>query len=147
MPVDWIKRLFDTPDLISLKTSEQPFWALPNNEHPYFMQVVVPYQNKEWQQLKKIAGLWTIEQPKLADAWYFLGTAEFESHQIAEAKQHLNKCMALNNRHLDAMLTLSKIALLEKNPVDLEQIIRLIMPLDEAEAEKLSMKFLALKSE
>ena len=147
MPVEWIKRLFDTPDLISLKTSEQPFWALPNNEHPYFMQVVVPYQNKEWQQLKKIAGLWTMEQPQLADAWYFLATGEFESHQIVEAKQHLNKCMALNSRHLDAMLTLSKIALLEKSATDLEQIIRLIKPLDEAEAEKLSMKVLALKNE
>jgi len=146
MPTDWIKRLFDSPDLISLKTSEQPFWALPNNEHPYFMQVVVPYQNKEWQQLKKIAELWTIAQPQLADAWYFLGTAEFESHQITEAKDHLNKCMALNSRHLDAMLTLSKIALLEKNASDLEQIIRLIKPLDEAEAEQLSMKVYALKS-
>jgi tetratricopeptide (TPR) repeat protein len=111
------------------------------------MQVVVPYQNKEWQQLKKIAGLWIIEQPQLADAWYFLGTAEFESHQIVEAKQHLNKCMALNSRHLDAMLTLSRIALLEKSTTDLEKIIRLIKPLDEAEAEKLSMKVLALKSE
>ncbi len=146
MPTDWIKRLFDSPDLISLKTREQPFWALPNTEHPYLMQVVVPYQNKEWQQLKKIAELWTIAQPQLADAWYFLGTAEFESHQITEAKDHLNKCMALNSRHLDAMLTLSKIALLEKNASDLEQIIRLIKPLDEAEAEQLSMKVYALKS-
>ena len=73
MPVEWIKRLFDTPDLMSLKTSEQPFWALPNNQHPYFMQVVVPYQNQEWPELKRIADLWTIEQPHLADAWYFLG--------------------------------------------------------------------------
>jgi hypothetical protein len=88
-----------------------------------------------------------MEQPNVADAWYFLGTAEFESHLIAEAKQHLNKCMALNSRHLDAMLTLSKIALLEKSAADLEQIIRLIKPLDEAEAEKLSMKVLALKNE
>ena len=147
MPVEWIKRLFDTPDLMSLKTSEQPFWALPNNQHPYFMQVVVPYQNQEWPELKRIADLWTTEQPHLADAWYFLGIAEFESHQIAEAKQHLNKCMALNIRHLDAMLTLSKIALMERNSSDLEQIIRLIKPLDEAEAEQLSMKVSALKSE
>jgi hypothetical protein len=55
--------------------------------------------------------------------------------------------MALNNRHLDAMLTLSKIALLEKNSADLEQMIHLIKPLDEAEAEKLSMQVFALKSQ
>ena len=147
MPVEWIKRLFDTPDLISLKTHELPFWALPNSQHPYFMQVAVPFQNKEWQELKRVADQWTAEQPQLADAWYFLGTAEFESQQIAEAKQHLNKCMALDNRHLDAMRTLSKIALLEKNTTDLEKIIRLIKPLNEAEAEQLSMKVSALKSE
>jgi hypothetical protein len=55
--------------------------------------------------------------------------------------------MSLNKRHLDAMLTLSKIALLEKNTSELEQIIHLIRPLDEAEAERLSIKVLALKSE
>jgi len=147
MPVEWIKRLFDTPDLLSLKTDERPFWAFPNNQHPYFMQVVVPFQNHEWQELKRIAGLWTADQPHLADSWYFLGVAELESHQITEAKQHLNKCMTLNNRHLDAMLTLSKIAIIEKNASDLEKMISLIKPLDEAEAEQLSTKVLALKSE
>jgi len=35
MPVEWIKQLFDAPDLISLKTNEQPFWALPNAQHPF----------------------------------------------------------------------------------------------------------------
>jgi len=147
MPVEWIKRLFDTPELLSLKTDQLPFWAFPNNQHPYFMQVVVPFQNHEWQELKRIAGLWTKDQPQLADSWYFLGIAEFESNQIAEAKQHLNKCMALNGRHLDAMLTLSKIAIVEKNAPDLEKIISLIKPLDENEAEQLSTKVLALKSE
>jgi len=147
MPVEWIKRLFDTPELLSLKTDQPPFWALPNDQHPYFMQVVVPFQNHEWPELKRIAGLWAMEQPHLADSWYFLGIAEFESHQIAEAKQHLNKCMVLNSRHLDAMLTLSKIAILEKNTSDLEKMISLIKPLDQAEAEQLSMKVLALKSE
>ena len=147
MPVEWIKRLFDTPDLASLKTNEQPFWALPNNQHPYFMQVVVPYQNQEWPELKRIASLWAADQPQLADAWYFLGIAELESQQITEAKQHLNKCMALNNRHLDALLTLSKIALLEKNAAELEKMINLIQPLDKAKAEQLSIQVMALKSE
>jgi hypothetical protein len=147
MPVEWVKRLFDTPDLTTLKTSEQPFWALPNNQHPYFMQVVVPYQNQEWPELKRISHLWTMDQPQLSDAWYFLGVAAFESHQIAEAKRHLNKCMALNNRHLDALLTLSKIAVLEKNSAQLEKMISLIQPLNKVQAEQLSIKVLALKSE
>lgn len=147
MPVDWIKRLFDSPDLISLKTSEQPFWALPSSEHPYFMQVAVPFQNKKWHELKRIADQWTAAQPKLADAWYFLGIAELESQQTADAKQHLNQCVKLDNRHLDAMLALSKIAIHEKNSADLEKIIDLIKPLAPADAEQLSVKVSALRSE
>ena len=147
MPVDWIKRLFESPDLISLKTDEQPFWALPNSQHPYFMQVAVPFQNKEWHELKRIADQWTADQPQLADAWYFLGVAELESQQTVQAKQHLNQCMKLNHRHLDAMLALSKIAVAEKNASELEKMIDLIKPLDATEAEQLSMKVSALKNE
>lgn len=147
MPVDWIKRLFDSPDLISLKTIEQPFWALPDSQHPYFMQVAVPFQNKKWHEVKRIADQWTAEQPQLADAWYFLGMAELESQQTAKAKKHLNQCVTLNNRHLDAMLALSKIAEFEKNTADLEKIIDLIKPLAPLEAEQLLIKVSALKSE
>lgn len=147
MPVDWIKRLFDSPDLISLKTSELPFWALPSSKHPYFMQVAVPFHNKEWHELKRIADLWAAEQPQLADAWYFLGIAELESQQTAKAKMHLKQCVSLNNRHLDAMLALSKIAVNEKNTAELEQIIDLIKPIAPSDAEQLAMKVSVLKSE
>ena len=147
MPVEWIKRLFDAPDILSLKTSAQPFWALPSEQRPYFMQVVIPFQNREWDELKRISNHWVANEPSLADAWYFLGVAEFESNQIKEAKLHLNKSMSLNHRHLDALLILSKIAVLEKNSVDLEKIIGLIKPLDEVEAEQLSIKVSALKNE
>lgn len=147
MPVEWIKRLFDAPDLLSLRTNEQPFWALPSEQRPYFMQVVIPYQNQEWGELKRISSRWVIDEPDLADAWYFLGVAEFETRQIEAAKLHLNKSKALNHRHLDALLILSKIAELEKNPADLENIISQIKPLNEMEAERLSMKVSALRNE
>lgn len=147
MPVEWIKRLFGAPDVLSLKTDEVPFWARPNKQHPYFMQVVVPFQNQEWQELQRIASLWVADQPGLADAWYFLGIAELESQQILPAKEHLGKCMALNQRHLDAMLALSKIAVAEKNAYDLEKIIALIKPIDAVQAELLSVKVSALKKE
>jgi hypothetical protein len=77
----------------------------------------------------------------------FWGVAELESQQVAEAKQHLNKCMALNNRHLDALLMLSKIAVLEKNSTELEKMIYLIQPLDKTKADELSIQVMALKSE
>jgi hypothetical protein len=147
MPVEWIKQLFDAPELISLKTEEQPFWALPNTQHPFFMKVVVPFQNREWDEVKKIAGEWVLREPTLADAWYFLGVAELESKQIAEAKLHLNKTTALDSRHLEALLKLSEIAVSENNYAELDKVISLIQPIDAVEAEQLSLKIATLKKE
>lgn len=147
MPVEWIKQLFDAPELISLKTEEQPFWAQPNAQHPFFMKVVVPFQNRDWDEVKKIAGEWVLKEPTLADAWYFLGVAELESKQITEAKLHLNKTTALDSRHLEALLKLSEIAVRENDFAELDKVISLIQPLDAIEAEQLSLKVASLKKE
>lgn len=147
MPVEWIKQLFDAPDLISLKTNEQPFWALPNAQHPFFMKVVVPFQNREWDEVIKIAGEWVKQQPNLADAWYFLGVAELESKLVDDAKLHLKKTTELDSRHLEALLKLSEIAINEQNFAELDKVINLIKPLDAVEAEQLSVKVAGLKKD
>lgn len=147
MPVEWIKQLFDAPDLLSLKTNEQPFWALPNTQHPYFMQVVVPFQNHDWDEVMKIAGEWAKQQPNLADAWYFLGVAELESKRVDDAKLHLKKSTDLNSRHLEALLKLSEIAINEHNFAELDKVINLILPLDAIEAELLSTKVAGIKKD
>ena len=76
LPVEWIKKLMKEPDAKSLKTLDIPFWAMPFEQKPYFMKVVIPYQNKEWDTLKSISDLWIKEEPNSSDAWYFLGLAD-----------------------------------------------------------------------
>jgi serine protease Do len=110
VPVEWIKQLFDSPDLLSLATNDIPFWALPLAERPYFMQVVGPLQHDEWPALKIIASAWTKHEPTSADAWYYLGIAASGEHETAQAKISFNKAQLLNPRHLDAMIALSQIA-------------------------------------
>jgi serine protease Do len=113
VPVEWIKQLFDSPDLLSLATNDIPFWALPLAERPYFMQVVGPLQHDEWPALKVIASAWTKNEPTSADAWYYLGLAASGEHETAVAKISFNKAQLLNPRHLDAMIALSQIAFTE----------------------------------
>ncbi len=146
LPVEWIKALFDSPDVLSLNTNDVPFWALPLEQRPYFMQVVIPYQNKEWVALKKIAQAWTLQEPKSSDAWYFLGLAEEGANQTALAKEDLNKAQALNNRHLDAMVALSNIAYLQKDLGELETLKIKIDSLDEEQGELITQKIAELKS-
>ena len=59
LPVEWIKQLLQSQELDSLNTEENPFWALPLEKQPYFMKVVIPYQNKDWQSLNAISTEWS----------------------------------------------------------------------------------------
>lgn len=129
MPADWIQQLMDAPastETKSLKTNEIPFWALPLNERPYFMQVVIPFQNKAWRDLKTIASSWSVQEPASADAWYFLGMAEEGLGDLAAAKKSLKKAYTLNNRDLDAMHALANVAYQQK---DMATLVALQAPI------------------
>jgi hypothetical protein len=135
LPVEWIKALMDAPETHSLATNEIPFWALPLAERPSFMQVVIPYQNKDWLALKTIAEKWTAKEPQSADAWYYLGVAEEGNGNFAEAKMHLGKSVALNARELDAMVALSRVAYAEKDIKTLEALEAPVRALGYGDAE------------
>ncbi len=145
VPADWITELMAAPETSSLATNVVPFWALPLAQRPSFMRVVIPYKNKEWSSLKKIALQWTQEEPKSADAWYYLGVAEEGLGNMAAAKNHLTKAVALNMRELDAMHALSRVAYVQKDMqalVDLEASTR---PIDTIVADDIVNKISQLK--
>lgn len=145
LPVEWIKELMDAPEVISLKTNEVPFWALPLEQRPYFMQVVIPYQNGDWASLKSIANLWVKQEPSSADAWYFLGLAEEGLQQFAKAEQDLQHAYDLNQRDFDAMLALSRVALTQKDVATLEAIQPAINAIDQSAGEQVAQQILKLK--
>lgn len=145
LPVEWIKELMNEPEIFSLKTQEVPFWALPSEQRPYFMQVVIPFQNKEWTTLKTIANRWAVQEPGSVDAWYFLGVAEEGSGELDLAKTHLNKAYQLNQRDLDAMLALSRVAFAQKDVTVLESLQAPVNALSQDEGESIAVKIKQLK--
>lgn len=145
LPVEWIKELMDAPEITSLKTSEVPFWALPLEQRPYFMQVVIPYQNADWTALKAIADQWSKKEPASADAWYFLGLAEEGLKQYAQAERDLQQAYDLNQRDYDAMLALSRVAFIQKDLRTLESIQPAISAVDKDQGEQVGQQITKLK--
>lgn len=145
LPVEWIKELMAAPETTSLKTNDVPFWELPLEQRPYFMQVVIPYQNADWRDLKTIAGQWTGQEPASADAWYFLGLAEEGLQHYVQAEQDLKKAYDLNQRDVDAMLALSRVAFVQKDVATLESIQPAIQAIDPEQGEKVTQQIQALK--
>ena len=145
LPVEWIKKLMKEPNTKSLKTLDIPFWAMPFEQKPYFMKVVIPYQNKEWDTLKSISDLWIKEEPNSPDAWYFLGLASQGKKDLKAAKEAFSRAEKINPRHADAMMGLAEIAESEKDLVALQNIQKKVNQLNTSLAEVILNKLDKLK--
>lgn len=115
LPSEWIMELLTTTPQLDLVSTDAPFWSLPDNEKPFFMQVIMPMQQEDWMKMKDIASAWVDSAESDADAWYFLGLAHFQMDDYAQATSSLQKSFSLNNRHLDSLMQLYEIAKVEND--------------------------------
>jgi serine protease Do len=115
LPVDWVKQLLLNPSLSETNQAQEPFWNAPEENRPFFMQAVMPLQNKEWQNLKSISQRWLEKEQQNAEAWYHLGKAEEGLSHFDAAKQALNKTLVIAPAHSSALFSLGQIAMIENN--------------------------------
>ncbi len=145
LPVEWIKELMASPDVMTLETSEIPFWAQPLSKRPFFMQVVLPYQNKEWADLKQISQKWVDAEPDSADAHYFLGLAQEGLGNVAGAQASLDQAYALNMRDLDVMMAISRLAYADHNLAKLESLQAPVSAIDTHAGATIAKQIATLK--
>jgi serine protease Do len=122
IPVKWVKTLLDAPETTSMQTEISPFWDAPEENRPFFMRVVLPYQNEKWDELQKIAQLWSTNEPQSAEAHFYLGVAQEKLGQLQEAKTELTKTLRLHAQHPAALFELGLIANREGNQPELERL-------------------------
>ncbi|MBM3350532.1 MAG: serine protease [Betaproteobacteria bacterium] len=109
MPVEWVQSLMDKPAQALGVESKKPFWAASEKERPYFMQVVQPYVSKNWKSLLAVSQAWVKSEPEVAESWFHLAAAEYETQAYEQAKDHFKKVLSLNAEHPQAIAYLNKI--------------------------------------
>jgi hypothetical protein len=137
LPVEWIKKLFDLPEQQSLHATENPFWNYAENERPFFMQIVIPYQQNQWPELFKLASAWSETEPDSASAWFYLGVAEYHQNHKEQAIMDLKKSTSLNPRNIEAYEQLASIALDAGDKVEAKRMADIISSIDPDQAEDL----------
>ncbi|HSH97930.1 MAG: trypsin-like peptidase domain-containing protein [Methylophilaceae bacterium] len=137
LPVEWIKKLFDLPAQQSLHATENPFWNYAENERPFFMQIVIPYQQNQWSELFKLASAWCEKEPDSASAWFYLGVAEYHQNHRDQALIDLKKSTSLNSRNIEAYTQLAKIALDAGDKTEAQRMTDIIAGIDPDQAEDL----------
>ncbi len=110
MPVKWIKALLNAPYIASLNTNELPFWDAPELQRPFFMRVVLPYQNEKWADLKIVAQAWIAEEPTNPEAFFYAGVAEENLGDLTQANQYFQKTLNLHPQHVATLIELGLMA-------------------------------------
>ena len=110
MPVEWVKILLKQKELPINAKSEKPFWAVPYDKWPFFMQIVHPYLTENWDSLLKISSQWAKREPNTAEAWFYLATAEYATKDSQKAEAHMQKVLAMNKHHSQAIYYLGLMA-------------------------------------
>ncbi len=122
IPVKWVKALLETPETTQLKSEILPFWDAPADARPYFMQVVLPYQQGEWGALEKIALSWVSNEPNTIEANYYLAVAQANRGQHLEAEKNFQKVLAKQPQHIDTLMGLGLIASRSGNTAEVARL-------------------------
>lgn len=110
MPVKWVKELLLQPE-IKLDTSPSAiFWDAPDVQRPFFMRVVQPYQNQQWDALKVVADAWLAKEPNGVEALFYSGVAAEQLGDLNKAKQYFAQVLSLQPQHSATLIELGLMA-------------------------------------
>ena len=110
VPVKWVKALLDAPETESLVSGGTPFWDAADTERPFFMRVVLPYQNDKWDELKVVAQEWIAKEPTSPEALFYAGVAEERLGSANKANTYFEKVLALQPQHGATLIELGLMA-------------------------------------
>ena len=122
MPINMVKALLLTEPVPLNSAHAAPFWDAAENDRPFFMQIVIPYQNKSWQDVQTVANDWTKKEPNSAEAWYYLGKSAQNLSDIDKAKAHFKQALSLQANHPPSLQALAYIAQNEGKLEELDKI-------------------------
>lgn len=125
VPVKWVKALIAAPEsteTTSMQSLDSPFWDALEENRPYFMRVVLPYQYEKWEEVLTVAQAWVKAEPTSAEAQYYYGVAQDKLGKAAAAKQAFSQALALHPQHPATLFALGLIAKREDNLAELDRL-------------------------
>jgi len=140
IPSEWIERLLLEEPQIYLTSTGRPFWSLPDEEKPFFMQIIMPMEKKKWEKMLDIAKRWTQADEDSADAWYYLGYAKAKMGSLDYAKLFLKQAYKLNDRHLESLVELYDISVIQSDTNESQRILGLIKVINPERADYIAKK-------
>ena len=109
MPVEIVKDLLKNGERV--KVTEQaklPFWDEPPNKLPYFMKIVKPLFDEDWEELKKVSEKWIQDEDAL-EAKFYLAKSLYHLEENDKSKEYVLEILNKKKNHSLAHQLLAKI--------------------------------------
>jgi hypothetical protein len=121
IPVSWIKEVMKMP-VAEFKIEAQPaFWDVAIEQKPYWMQIVLPYQNQQWDELERIVTRWIASAPDDTEAMFYQAMLKEHASDVGNAKKIYQKILNQNPNHAASMVNLAAIAKMEDKQSEFDQ--------------------------
>ncbi len=132
MPIKWVKALLLQPETPLYQASKSPFWDAPDEARPFFMRVVLPYQNGHWAELKTVSENWLKKEPNSTEALYYLGVAEQNLGKVKAANQYYQRVLKQHPNHPATLIALGLMANKAGNLAEVEKTHIALKAIDSA---------------
>ena len=109
VPVNWIKKMLNLPEIALSAQHDEPFWDAPEAKRPFFMQIVLPFQNNRWQDVQEIATRWAASEPGSAEARYYQGEASRQQGDETLAMTHFRQALRLHPNHPSTLQSMAQL--------------------------------------
>ena len=110
MPAKWIKALLLTPEVALNAAHELPFWDAPDEQRPFFMRAVLPYQNQKWDALKLVVDAWLAKEPVCVEALFYAGVVAENLGDLGKANTYFHQLLKLQSQHSATLIELGLMA-------------------------------------
>ena len=131
MPVEIIEEMMVNGKEISVTAApESAFWDTPEENQPYFMQVVSALNKKDWSKLMIISEDWVKSEPNADESNFHLGLANYHQNNEDDANKLFKKVVSQNKKHTLSYLYLYKIAKANNNKNEMNKYKKNIEQLD-----------------
>jgi serine protease Do len=120
VPIKWVKEAMQLPQTDLNQKHQHAFWEAELDKKPYWMQIVIPLQNEDWQSVERIVKDWISVNPKDQEARFYNAVVAKHASRLPEAKNILKNILVENPYHASALAELADIAASENNLSEVE---------------------------
>jgi hypothetical protein len=110
IPVQWVKEAMKLPVAAFNNNDQSAFWDVPLDQKPYWMQIVLPIQNGQWDEVASIVKQWLIIAPNDSEAMFYQAMTKEHFGDVAGAKKIYQDILKQNPNHAASMINLAVIA-------------------------------------